>query len=323
MRAVTLTLHPAIDRIISTLNLVPGETFDGDRVLTVPAGKGVNTARALSALLPSPKSVLAIAWMGPQESDWFARELKSLSKIRSALIARETTVLTRNAYTFIEKSGRETHIKEAMRAPNAAEQTHLLRALPPLIQRGDLLAVCGSAPAETLRKTLEAVLENARKKSPRAIIADTNGVFLEVAAASALGGIKGNAAEIGAWLKLSAKFDPKSTKHRDRLQRAMQKSSAPRSVMVTLGVRGAYFAADRKAFQATPPLGFRPKGCAATGCGDAATAGWLWALARGLDAAQTVRLAVACGTAKTSQDPGLLHRADVEKVFSATRVQQL
>jgi len=206
-----------------------------------------------------------------------------------------------------------------MSAPTPDEQSAFLRSWKSTVRRGDMVAICGSAPAGISAAMLKKIISAAREKSPEAIIADTNGDFLNVAATSSLDGIKGNGAEIGAWLNLEAGFDPHSASHRKVLYAAMQKSGSPRSVMITLGARGAVLASDGKLVLATPPKGFRTKGCAATGCGDAATAGWMWALMRRLDAAQTVALAVACGTAKTSQDPGQLQKADVEKVLAATK----
>ena len=57
-----------------------------------------------------------------------------------------------------------------------------------------------------------------------------------------------------------------------------------------------------------------PEQRAATGCGDAATAGWIWALQDRCSPDETLRRAIACGTAKlASADPGSLSRALVQK----------
>ncbi len=55
-RVVTLTLHAAIDRVVEIDSIQPGGTFEGRTRFTVPAGKGVNTARVLSALTAQKNS---------------------------------------------------------------------------------------------------------------------------------------------------------------------------------------------------------------------------------------------------------------------------
>ncbi len=56
---------------------------------------------------------------------------------------------------------------------------------------------------------------------------------------------------------------------------------------------------------AHPPRVAKSKIVSPTGCGDAATAGWLWAFADRATPEEALRRAVACGTAKLfSADPG-------------------
>ncbi len=88
MRAVTLTLHPAIDRVIEVAHLRPGDTFDARLKLCVPSGKGVNTARGLRSLWPMKNKIVAAAWVGAAEAPWFAAQLKTFG-IEAALFLRE------------------------------------------------------------------------------------------------------------------------------------------------------------------------------------------------------------------------------------------
>ena len=56
--------------------------------------------------------VVAAAWIGENEAQWYALELLRISGVSAALCARACT--TRAATTILERTGRETHIKEAM-----------------------------------------------------------------------------------------------------------------------------------------------------------------------------------------------------------------
>ena len=303
MRIVTLTLHPAIDRIVRVETLTPGATFDGNCEIRVPSGKGVNTARSLSCVLAQEgSSLVAAAWVGENEAPWFARELFKISGVRAALCPRACT--TRAATTILERTGRETHIKEAMDQPTALERSAFLTFWKKTLRRGDSVAVCGSAPAGTPPDFLRKIFAIAQARCA-GVIADTNGAALEAAGRSALAGIKGNQAEIGAWLRLGRPLNIRNPKHLVTLRNAFGKAGAPASILVTLGPKGALFATREQILFGVPPKVRRSFIVSATGCGDAAPAGWLWALRDRCSPDETLRRAVACGTAKlSSADPG-------------------
>ena len=306
MRFVTLTLHPAIDRILRVDTLTPGDTFDARVEFSVPSGKGVNTARSLRHVV-GPRSVIrAAAWIGAGEAEWYARELLRLSRIQAVLCPRACA--TRLANTILEKSARETHIKETMATPTAREAGELLRCWSAAIQPGDIVAVCGSAPRGTKPSTLKKVFRIAREKRAAAVIADTNGPALDIAGAAGIDGIKGNAAEIGAWLGLNTALDAENDQHRRAIQASFERRGAPKSILVTMGPRGAMYLTPDTLLLAAPPRVTKSYIVTATGCGDAATAGWMWALRDRCDAAELLQRVVACGTAKlNSADPGSLN----------------
>jgi 1-phosphofructokinase family hexose kinase len=317
MRIVTLTLHPAIDRIVRVQSLTPGDTFDGKCEIRVPSGKGVNTARSLRCILPGAP-IIAAAWVGENEAPWFARELMAISRVRAALCLRRCT--TRAATTILERNGRETHVKEAMDPPAASERSAFLAFWKKILRRGDIVAVCGSAPAGTPPDFLRKVFAIAQRRCA-AVIADTNGAALEAAGSSAIAGIKGNAAEIGAWLRLRSPLDIANSKHRAALRSAFGRSGAPKSMLVTLGPSGALYATRDEILTAAPPRVRRSFIISATGCGDAATAGWLWGLLEGCAADEILRRAVACGTAKlASADPGAIDARQVRTLLTQVKI---
>lgn len=304
-RVVTLTLHPAIDRVVSIREMRAGATFDARELLAIPAGKGVNTARVLRELWGASQRILAAAWAGEREVRFFREGLRELGGIHSAICPRACA--TRFAHTYLEESGRETHIKEAMPAPSAGEERALLDFWRKTVRKGDVVAVCGSAPEHTRADTLKRIFKIAHERGASAIIADTNGPALIAAGSSGIDLLKGNADEIGAWLKLDCAFDAQRTEHRRRLHRALNKSGAPKKILITLGSAGALLATKARILR-----GFirkkipAEKIVSATGCGDAATAGVLWSVLEA-DASDETLLAraVACGTAKLfSADPG-------------------
>lgn len=319
MRAVTLTLHPAVDRILEIDRLLPGGLGDARIKLTVPAGKGVNTARTLSRLWKPASEIVAVLWVGRDRADWFGEWLTENNGINTACIIRET--YTRYSSTFLEESGRETHIKESMEAPDRAEEKQLLKYWSETLLPGDVVAVCGSAPPGTTDKTAAQVFRIAKKKKAHAIIADPNGLMMKAACMAGLDGVKGNASEIGAVLGLKGPLNIRRKEHRRALRFATEKRNGPRAILVTLGAAGAVFSDGSAIYFAAPPADagklakklkvkqelFSRASHSATGCGDAATAGWMWSIRAGFSSEDTVRAAVAFGTAKYySVDPGFV-----------------
>lgn len=320
MRFVTLTLHPAIDRIVDVDRWIPGGTFDGRLRATVPAGKGVNTARSLRRLLKPAQHVTAAVWLGQEDEPFFAARLRAEG---IALAVSPRTCATRVASTYLEVGGRETHVKEAMPAPTPAEARALLRFAAALPPRHAAVAVCGSAPNGTPPKLLAQALAVLRKRAG-VLIADTNGPLLETAGRAGLDGIKGNAAEIAAWLSLDRPFDPHRARHRSALRESLCSRARPKAVLVTLGAAGAVLGNQAGIWHAEPPR--LPVGAAssAVGCGDAATAGWLWGLGDSCAPDECLRRAVACGSAKLlSADPGGLDSGTVRRLLKTIKSKNL
>ncbi len=306
-RVVTLTLHPAIDRVVRIQSLRPGDTFDGRLELAVPAGKGVNTARALKAICGSATAVVAATWLGADEAAWFKKRLFELSAVRAAIQKRP--VPTRFAHTFLDVNGGETHIKEAMASPSAEEQKQFLAFWKKTVRKGDVVAVCGSAPAGVEPPVLNAIFRIARELGAHAIVADTHGAALDAAFGAGIDVVKGNAAEIGLWLKCGGPFDGNESRHREHLDATLRGKNAPKRIVITLGSKGALIADSASIHVDEPPkLGATFTRVSATGCGDAATAGILWSILEGdIRPEQMLDRAAACGTAKLSTaDPGEL-----------------
>jgi tagatose 6-phosphate kinase len=319
MRFATLTLHPALDRLVETARVKPGAVLDVRLQSIVPAGKGTNTARVLKVL--SRRPVRTAAWIGAGEALFFRAGLRRAG-LAVALCPRPC--LTRQCLTLFEtETGRETHLKECMPPPSPAEERALLRFLRRLNLRGAALAVCGSAPPGTRRGTLDRILSILRAQV-RILIVDSSGPLLDAAGRARVDGLKGNAAEIGAWLRLGSAWRPESASHRRALRAALARRGGPAAVLITRGAHGAALATPDRTWTARPPRIPLRSIASAIGCGDAATAGWLSAWAQGLPPAAALARATACGTAKLlSPDPGTLNPRHVRRFARLIRPVRL
>lgn len=301
MHFTTLTLHPALDRLLDARRIEVGGLFDVKLRAIVPAGKGVNTARVLRRLTTGP--VTAAAWVGADDAALYERFLKS-EKVAPKLCPRPCA--TRWGVTVLEAGGRETHFKETMPAPSRRDSRSLLRFLGGL--RGETMAVCGSAPPGTPTPLLRRIMRTLRGRF-RLLVVDSSGPLLGEAARVGCDGLKGNASEIGAWLGLRGEWDAGKRTHRLALMKRVSdgRTASPKAILVTLGAHGAALATGEGLWLARPSRVAKSKIVSPTGCGDAATAGWLWALADRGAPEEALRRAVACGTAKLfSADPGVV-----------------
>ncbi|MEI6231894.1 MAG: PfkB family carbohydrate kinase [Planctomycetota bacterium] len=312
-RVVTLTLHPAIDRVVKIQTMRPGGTFDGRSELTLPAGKGVNTARVLGSLCGSEHRIIAAAWTGENEASFFKTKLRELNAIDCLICPR--AVPTRFAQTYLEADGRETHIKESMPAPTPAESRAFLAFWEKTVRPGDLVAVCGSAPKGTTIAFLKSVFRIAHERGISAIVADTNGPALTVAARSSISLLKGNALELGELLELDTTFQMNNPAHRIRILDFLSTKNAPQKVLITLGAEGALLVSSQGIFHGQiDATHFTHTIVSTTGCGDAATAGAVWGMLLESSDEHLLRRAVACGGAKTlSEDPGAISLKSVRR----------
>jgi tagatose 6-phosphate kinase len=319
---VILTLHPAFDRIVLVDQLLPGDTFEGRCELLIPSGKGVNTARGLAEWIAKKSDVVPIVWLGSTARDFYVKRLKELSGLHAVVCERECD--NRQALTILECDGRETHIKEAMAPVSVQEQGEFLALLAKEIKRGDTVVLCGSAPPKTPLDFLRDVFKISRASGAAQIIADTNGPALNIAGEASLEGLKGNALEIGQWLKLPAPFDPENKKHRAELKAAFDRKGAPKAVMITRGNKGACYADASGLWTAPAPKVGAKEFRSATGCGDAATAGWLLGIYQKLSVEETLKRAVGCGSAKAlSADPGDLNAERAEGFARTVKVKAI
>ena len=94
-------------------------------------------------------------------------------------------------------------------------------------------------------------------------------------------------------------------------------------ILVTMGARGALLVTKDELLHAVAPNQRAVQGVA-TGCGDAATAGWLWATRDGCSPGEMLRRAVACGTAKLgSPDPGELSHRHVSALLRRVKIETI
>ena len=276
-----LCLNPAIDKLFEIDGFTAGEDYPGRTPRVAVGGKGVNVARVISQL---GGAVRLYAFLGEDGGEAVRREMEA----RCACLFITVPGACRTTINILDRAdGRETVISEA--GPRAQEQhvRRLLSALGDALRPGDIVCCSGSVIPGAPIELYAQVSRLAREVGARCAL-DCNARTLPHAlegAAYALA--KPNERELAGLTGQERTRDA-------RVLCAMARQGMPQvqRVLVSMGAEGGVLTAPGGAWQATLP---KVPVISSVGSGDASLAGALCAMERGLDEAQTLRLAMACG----------------------------
>lgn len=277
----TVTLNPSLDYLVCTDALRPGKLCRTSGEALYPGGKGVNVSLVCAALGLSTR---ALGFIAGRTGALFA-----------SLLA-ETGV----EYDFCRLDEGMTRINVKV---CAREQTELNGAGPQIppealarlaetldtLGEDDWLVLSGSVPAGVPADIYAKLLERVRKNGVRTLL-DTSGDALKNALPCAPDLIKPNLDELDA-LVGGAPHNPVGIA---ACARELQAAGA-KNILISCGAQGAVLVpvqGQALYLEAIPGEAVQP-----VGSGDSMAAGWLYAHTHGFSAAETLRYAVAAGSA--------------------------
>ena len=277
----TVTLNPSLDYLVCTDALRPGKLCRASGEALYPGGKGVNVSLVCAVLGLSTR---ALGFIAGRTGALFA-----------SLLA-ETGV----EYDFCRLDEGMTRINVKV---CAREQTELNGAGPQIppealarlaetldtLGEGDWLVLSGSVPAGVPADIYAKLLECVRKNGVRTLL-DTSGDALKNALPCAPDLIKPNLDELDA-LVGGAPHNPVGIA---ACAHELQAAGA-KNILISCGAQGAVLVpvqGQALYLEATPGEAVQP-----VGSGDSMAAGWLYAHTHGFSAAETLRYAVAAGSA--------------------------
>ncbi len=278
-----LCLNPAIDKLYVIDGFEAGEDYPGQRPQVRIGGKGVNVARVLSQL---GSSVHLYALLGEESERSFRREMET----RCACTFIPVPGACRTTVNVIDrKSGRETVITESGPQVSDGHVQALMDALEENVCAGDIVCCSGSIIAGAPESIYAQISRLAEKKNARCTL-DCNAKALPASledARYALG--KPNERELCALLGEERTTQPQ------RIAALARRMIPPYdAVVVSMGAQGGLWVDKERALLARiPQLEVK----STVGSGDAAFAGALHAMARGMRADEALRLSMACGAA--------------------------
>ena len=286
-----ICLNPAIDKFYEIDGFAAGEDYPGQRPCCVNGGKGVNVARVLAQLGEKPT---LYAYLGDG-----AKGLKEEMQALCRCVFFDVSGACRTTINILDReNGRETVITEAGPTVTDGNVNQLMFCLEDMIAPGDIVVCSGSiiagAPAD-----LYARISRLCEATGARCVLDCNAKTLPKSlenARYALG--KPNERELCALL------------NETRTQRSGEIAALARRLMppygallVSMGGAGGVYVTEKAAVYSP---GAKIDVVSTVGSGDACLAGAVYAMAKGYNMEETLRLAMACGATNAQRaDTGI------------------
>ncbi|MGH9608774.1 MAG: 1-phosphofructokinase family hexose kinase [Bryobacteraceae bacterium] len=287
---LTLTVNPAIDRIVSVDRLVFEDRAYIESTTEAAGGRGINAARVLANF---GAQAIAITTSGHEGGRKFEEQLqndgfgKEIVKIRNNI---------RTNLTISDRQGLSVKMNERGPALSPTEEKRILATVERLLPKASWLMLSGSLPPETDDRLYANLIRLATEKQVKTLL-DTDGDALLRGVEAQPTIVKPNQSEAERLLNTVLITRSQSI---DAVLRI--KNMGPRAVVLSLGSRGLIASTPSEGVLevAPPPVHV----LSPIGAGDAMGAAIVWSLDRGDSFSEALRWGVAAGTA-SSMLPGI------------------
>jgi tagatose 6-phosphate kinase len=303
-----VTLNPVLDTTFFVDEMRPVYRTEAQRVTYVAGGKGDNVARALGVLGEPAHALVALGGdTGRHVANLLAAEGISATP---AWVSGET----RLQITVVDRA----RVQRAFYAPAApfiaADRAEFRRRFEDLLPGAGVVCLCGSAPDAMAAELVPELLTLARDRGLPTLL-DSSGEGLRQGVTAAPRIIKVNLAEAEVLLGRELATSDEQIVALDDLRQWGSDWA-----VLTLGERGALFAAGERRWSARPP---KVEAINPIGSGDAMTAGLMAGLVRGLPSEECFRLGMAAAAANTlTWDACRFNLADVEALLPQIQMDE-
>jgi 1-phosphofructokinase family hexose kinase len=311
---VCVSANPALDRRLQLESIAVGEVNRAVSATPFPGGKAAHVAMVAKAFK------LDVTWVGFLGGAAGEECESGLAALGIPLTIVRTRSDTRANLEIIARDGTVTEILEPGGGVTDGEVERLLSACADIFAEsgeGTQVALSGSLPPGAPHDFYAELIRLAHAYGCRVLL-DTSGEALRQALFASPDLVKPNRSEAG-WFAGRSVFNADAA-----LDVAQQMIAAgAKSAAVSLGVDGIVWTDSSYSellISQPPPVSVR----STVGCGDAALAGFAVGHDRGWSDEQSLRMAVACGTANClAESPGLVDPMEVERILHRVSVRQL
>jgi 1-phosphofructokinase family hexose kinase len=289
---ITLTMNPAIDRMIAVDRLA----FD-DRAYILsskdsPGGRGINAAAVIHSF---GGKTLAILPAGGERGSRFEQYMHRCGFPIATVPIRNDIRLN---FTIVDRHGLTVKLNELGPRFERGEVSSIEGTVEAQLPNASWLMLCGSLPPGVPADFYAQLIARAKKRGVKTLL-DTDGEALSRGVEAGPTVVTPNQQEAERLLNTVLLTRSHSLSAARRIQ-----SMGAESVVLSLGSRGAvgaaYFQGADQLWEAIPP---RIEAISPIGAGDALAAAFIWSLNNGDDFPEALSWGVAAGSA-SAQLPG-------------------
>ncbi len=307
---LTLTVNPALDRIISVDRLVFEDRAYIESTTEAAGGRGINAARVLTSF---GAEAVAITTSGGENGRCFEKYLEADSFGKEIVSIRNDIRIN---LTVSDRQGLSIKLNELGPALSPSEQKSVISATEKLLPKACWLMLCGSLPPGMDLHFYTKLIELAAKHKVETLL-DTDGDALLHGLEAKPTIVKPNQSEAERLLNTALITRSQQI---DAVQRI--KALGAKSVVLSLGSRGLIAATSTEGILEVipPPVDSR----CPIGAGDAMSAVIVWSLQQGNSFSEALRWGVAAGTA-TSKLPGitLANLEQAKEIFPQVQITRI
>jgi 6-phosphofructokinase 2 len=305
---VTLTINPAIDRVISVDRLAFEDRAYIKSKGEGAGGRGINASCVIHSF---GADTVAVVTSGGDSGKRLEDHLRGCG-IPLSVVPIENEIRTN--LTITDRHGLTVNLNEAGPALCRDDLGRVERAVRGALARASWLMICGSLPPGVPPSFYGKLIGMARQKKVKTLL-HTGADALREGIEARPTVVTPNQQEAG---RLLSRMLLTRTHYLEAA--AHIRTMGPESVILSLGSRGAVGAFADGILEAMPP---RIEAVCPIGAGDALTAGYVWAMARKANHADALRWGVAAGTA-SARLPGIsfANLAQTEDIYRHVEVRR-
>jgi 1-phosphofructokinase family hexose kinase len=305
---LTLTINPAVDRIITADRLVfedRGYILDRSEAA---GGRGINASQVVHAF--GGKTVAVLTAGGPAGE----RIEKLLGTLGFSSDIVHVRAETRTNLTISDKHGLTVKLNERGAPLEASELKEIKKKVEGRLPKTQWLMICGSIQPGVPPHYYCEIIEMAKSHGVKTLL-DTDGVALQHALEAKPTVIMPNQHEAERLLSRALITRGQCLEAVDVMQ-----AMGPENVILSLGARGAIGSSPEGVFEALPP---RIEALCPIGAGDALGAAFAWSMEKKKSFSEALRWGVATGTA-AAKLPGLSFPTfnDARAVYKQVELRQ-
>jgi 1-phosphofructokinase family hexose kinase len=286
---VTLTINPAIDRILSVDRLAFEDRAYVKSSRESAGGRGINSSCVIHSF---GGNTLAVLTSGGDSGKRLESHLCNCG-FPIQVIPIENEIRTN--LTITDKHGLTVNLNETGPKLDAAEVKRIEKALRDTLDRASWLMLCGSIPPGVPTSFYAKIISMARQKGVNTFLRANGDALREgIDARPTVAAPNQQEAE-----RLLGRTMLTRTHYLDAAEKI--RGMGPETVVLSLGSRGAVGAYPDGTIEALPP---RIDAVCPIGAGDALSAAYTWAMRRKPNPATALRWGVAAGTA-SARLPGM------------------